>query len=123
MPILLTGGMRTAKTMNDVLASGAVDVVGLARPMTFEPDLPARLLSGEAQAAAAIDLRTGIKRLDDMLQVFWFQQQLHRMADGLDPDPKLGRWRAVWVGIMDTLFASPPKPVPQLAAKPETAST
>ena len=116
VPILLTGGMRTAQTMNDVVASGAVDVVGIARPMTFEPDLPAKLLSGEATEAAQVNLRTGIKRVDDMLQVFWFQQQLHRMGDGLDPDPKLGLWRAIWVGLKDTMFASsPPRTVPAKA--------
>ena len=113
VPILLTGGMRTAQTMNDVVSSGAVDVVGIARPMTFEPDLPAKLISGEATEAAQVNLRTGIKRVDDMLQVFWFQQQLHRMADGLDPDPKLGLWRAIWIGLKDTMFASsPPRVLP-----------
>jgi 2,4-dienoyl-CoA reductase-like NADH-dependent reductase (Old Yellow Enzyme family) len=118
VPILLTGGMRTAKTMNDVVASGAVDVVGLARPLTFEPDLPARLLAGRTEGALSVDLRTGVKLLDDMLQIFWFQQQLHRMADGLDPDPALGKWRALWDGIRGTLFAGR-KTAPALPAKRE----
>ena len=113
LPLLLTGGMRTAKTMNDVVASGAGDVVGLARPLTAEPDLPRRLLENEDAAAAASVRPIGIKKLDDMLQVFWFQQQLHRMADGLEPDPTLGRWTALFRGIRHTIFASS-KPAPAL---------
>ncbi len=113
LPLLLTGGMRTAKTMNDVVASGAVDVVGLARPLTAEPDLPRRLLENEDAAAAASVRPIGIKKLDDMLQVLWFQQQLHRMADGLEPDPTLGRWTALFRGIRHTIFASS-KPAPAL---------
>ena len=36
---------------------------------------------------------------DSALQVFWFQEQLHRMARGLEPDLALGRWGAVWRGL------------------------
>ncbi|MBK7400289.1 MAG: NADH:flavin oxidoreductase/NADH oxidase family protein [Myxococcales bacterium] len=106
LPLMLTGGMRTAATMNEVLASGAVDVIGLARPLTFEPDLPARLVSGAADGARPLKIHTGVKKIDDMLQVFWFQQQLHRMADGLEPDPGLGRFAALAHGVRHTLFAS-----------------
>jgi 2,4-dienoyl-CoA reductase-like NADH-dependent reductase (Old Yellow Enzyme family) len=105
LPLMLTGGMRTAAMMNEVVASGAVDVVGLARPLTFEPDLPNRLLSGASTGAAPLRIATGVKKVDDMLQVFWFQQQLHRMADGHEPDPALGRWSALAHGVRHTLFA------------------
>lgn len=106
LPLMLTGGMRTAATMNEVLASGAVDVVGLARPITFEPDLPGRLVRGAADGARPLRIHTGVKKVDDMLQVFWFQQQLHRMADGLEPDPALGRFAALAHGVRHTLFAA-----------------
>jgi len=104
VPILLTGGMRTASVMNEVLASGAVDLIGLARPIAAEPDLPKRLLSGEAAGAATFDLATGIKKVDDMLQIFWFQKQLHRMADGLPPDHELGRFSALYDGVKGSLL-------------------
>ena len=35
---MLTGGLRSASVMNEVLASGAVDVIGLARPLAVDPD-------------------------------------------------------------------------------------
>jgi 2,4-dienoyl-CoA reductase-like NADH-dependent reductase (Old Yellow Enzyme family) len=103
-PLMLTGGMRTAETMAEVIRSGAVDVVGMARPLSFEPDLPGQILSGARDGASVVKLSTGVKKVDDMLQVFWFQQQLHRMADGLEPDPSLGRWAALASGVKHTLF-------------------
>jgi len=97
--------------MADAVASGAVDVVGLARPISFEPDLPRRILAGEVDGARALELSTGVRKLDDMLQVFWFQQQLHRMAAGQEPDPTLGRLCALATGVRHAMLpgaASPP---------------
>ena len=92
LPLMVTGGFRTAAGMNDALAAGAVDIVGLGRPLCVEPDLPARLLSGEADAALPIRLATGIKRLDSLIQGAWYQGQLARMGRGLAPDPTMSRF-------------------------------
>lgn len=53
VPIMLTGGIRTRAAMQALLGSGAVDVIGLARPLAMHPDLPARVLAGDA---GAVDL-------------------------------------------------------------------
>jgi len=45
----VTGGFKTASAMVDAL--GTVDGVGLARPVTLEPELPRQILSGEVDAA------------------------------------------------------------------------
>lgn len=39
-PLMLTGGFKTRTQAVDAVASGAVDVVGLARAMVLEPSLP-----------------------------------------------------------------------------------
>ncbi len=98
LPLMLTGGMRTIETMAAAVDSGAIDVVGIARPMSYEPDLPKRLLSGDSAAATPIRIRSRIRKVDDALQIFWFQAQIHRMARGHEPDPALGRWTALWRG-------------------------
>ncbi len=99
LPLMLTGGLRTRATMDGVLAAGDIDVIGIARPLTYAPELPTALLTGAADAAPAIDVHSRIRRLDNALQVFWFQEQIHRMARGQEPDLALGRWGAVWRGL------------------------
>jgi 2,4-dienoyl-CoA reductase-like NADH-dependent reductase (Old Yellow Enzyme family) len=108
VPILLTGGMRTAATMASAITGHAVDAIGLGRPMAFDPDLPARLLAG-AEGARAVRIRSRVRKIDDMLQVFWYQAQIHRMADGHEPDPALGRWTALWRGLRTTMLARSPR--------------
>jgi len=94
MPLMVTGGFRTEAGMRDAVECGATDVVGVARPLAAEPDLPRRLLGGHTAHAKPIRLAMGMKSLDAMIQGGWYQWQLAAMAQGGDPDPKLGRWRA-----------------------------
>jgi len=39
-PLMLTGGFKTRARAEDAVASGAVDIVGLARTLVLEPSLP-----------------------------------------------------------------------------------
>ncbi|MDP9813479.1 hypothetical protein J2W42_006353 [Rhizobium tibeticum] len=39
-PLMLTGGFKTRAQAEDAVASGAVDIVGLARALVLEPALP-----------------------------------------------------------------------------------
>jgi 2,4-dienoyl-CoA reductase-like NADH-dependent reductase (Old Yellow Enzyme family) len=94
LPLMVTGGFRTLAGMVDARAT-AVDVIGLARPMALEPDLPARMLAGEATSARAVHLEVGVRRLDDLLQIGWYQRQLLRIGRGQAPDPGLGRYSTI----------------------------
>lgn len=95
MPLMVTGGFRTAEGMNRALSSGAIDVVGMARPLAVEPDLSARLIEGRSESALPIRLATGFKTLDSLIQGGWYQVQIERVARGLDPDPRASRARAL----------------------------
>jgi 2,4-dienoyl-CoA reductase-like NADH-dependent reductase (Old Yellow Enzyme family) len=105
LPLMLTGGFRSRAGMDAALASGAVDVVGLARPLAVEPDLPNRLLADASTRALSIRLDTPSKLLDAAIGGAWHQYQLQRMADGEAPDPKLGRTRALWRYVAGMLRA------------------
>jgi 2,4-dienoyl-CoA reductase-like NADH-dependent reductase (Old Yellow Enzyme family) len=94
-PLMLTGGFRTRGAMESAIAGGAIDLVGLARPLAVEPDLPARMLSGAAHGAVPVQLHTGIRSLDGMITGSWYQVQIERLARGLPADPTLARWSAV----------------------------
>ncbi|KAF5658550.1 NADH:flavin oxidoreductase NADH oxidase [Fusarium heterosporum] len=40
LPLLVTGGFRSRKVIEDALASGSLDIVGLARPAMLDPSVP-----------------------------------------------------------------------------------
>lgn len=88
-PLMVTGGFRSVAGMNDAIASGAVDFVGIARSLAIEPDLPKRLLQGLEPVHAVRPIRTGIAAVDRMalLEVAWYARQLRRMGAGADPKP------------------------------------
>jgi 2,4-dienoyl-CoA reductase-like NADH-dependent reductase (Old Yellow Enzyme family) len=46
-PLMLTGGFKTRREAAAAVTSGAVDVVGLARALVIDPDLPAKWLRPE----------------------------------------------------------------------------
>lgn len=95
MPVMLTGGFRSSAAMDQALDSGAIDVVGLARPLCVEPNLPARLLADPEARAADIRLSTGIKALDSMIESGWYTAQIKRLGQGKDPEPRSSRLRAL----------------------------
>ena len=95
LPLMLTGGLRQREVMESALggvsSKSSVDIAGLARPLAVEPDLPARLLSGEADGAADIAPPPFKSRsLEGLTQGAWYGEQMRRMARGEDPDPGLG---------------------------------
>jgi len=96
LPLLLTGGFRSRRGMTAALQSGAVDMVGMARPMIVEPDLPARLLSGSSEAALPDGLPTGLGKLGGGLSMVWYSWQLGRMGRGYAPAPKAWLLRALF---------------------------
>jgi tRNA-dihydrouridine synthase len=94
-PLMLTGGLRTAAAMRQVVNDGTVDMVGLARPLALEPDLPGRILQGTTEASAVRPLQLGWAPVDAMIEAGWHGAQIARLGDGKDPAPSLARWRAI----------------------------
>jgi 2,4-dienoyl-CoA reductase-like NADH-dependent reductase (Old Yellow Enzyme family) len=102
VPIMLTGGFRTRHAMNDAVASGAVAVVGLARPITYEPDLPHRLLEGTAQKSLVTPKTLGHKNIDDLLNSAWHQQQIARLGRGKTVRPHRSPTTALAIALLTT---------------------
>lgn len=103
LPLMVTGGFRSRGGMNEAISDGATDVVGLARPIATEPDLFGRLVRGETDTAQPLEVGVGVKLFDDVLQIQWFQRQLARMGEGLEPDRELGRWGTIF-GALTTMY-------------------
>jgi 2,4-dienoyl-CoA reductase-like NADH-dependent reductase (Old Yellow Enzyme family) len=89
VPLMVTGGFRTADGMNAALRTGSLDVVGLARLLAIDPDVPAALLQGRDSAQQVRPIKTGIKAVDrmGMMEVWWYERQLKRIAKGSEPRP------------------------------------
>lgn len=110
IPLMVTGGFRTAEGMAAALASGACDIIGLARPLCIEPDGPARLLANPAHSLPQPErtLRLGpgplsprgtlpiVKLLNGFGAQAWFCRQILSLAEGKAPDPALPVWKALW---------------------------
>ena len=95
VPLMVTGGFRTAEGMEAALRSGAVDVVGIARLMAIDPDAPASLLNGLNSKQQVRPIRTGIQQVDRLgvMEVLWYTLQLKRIAAGGEPRPQeSGLW-------------------------------
>lgn len=88
LPLLLTGGFRTPAGMSEAVTSGAVDLVGVARPLVLEPAFPARVLDGTLTASVVRPRRLGVYSIDGMTELAWYAQQMARIAGGKQPDPK-----------------------------------
>ena len=49
VPLMVTGGFRRRDAMEQALADGAADLIGIGRPMCVDTDAPAQLLAGAAE--------------------------------------------------------------------------
>jgi 2,4-dienoyl-CoA reductase-like NADH-dependent reductase (Old Yellow Enzyme family) len=101
MPLMLTGGFRTAAAMKSAVSEGAIDIVGLARPLALEPDLPSRILNGQADVSKVVPRQTGIKVVDGFVELMWHTQQIHRMGAGRDPDPDRSPWYTLALALLE----------------------
>lgn len=96
IPIAVTGGFRSRAAMEEALASGDCDVVGIARPTVTVTDAAASILEGRGATLETHEIRVGMRRLlgrladlkalDGFLNISWSTDQLHRLARGLEPD-------------------------------------
>ncbi|KAE9528973.1 FMN reductase [Testudinibacter aquarius] len=91
--------------MNDALADGSVDIVGMAKPYAVMPDVANKLLNGSVQKVATPPVRTGVKMIDQkvggFLELYWYTKQLHLLGSGLPPQPGYSAWKTLWAILKD----------------------
>lgn len=97
IPLVVTGGFRSAQAMNEALDSGATDMIGIARPLAVDPALPNKLMADNQHKIELKTLTTGFAKLDfmSMLDLTWYEHQLDRIGRGKGPKPNLSPWRSV----------------------------
>lgn len=87
VPLMVTGGFRSQTAMEDALQSGAIDVIGMARPFVVEPDFANKLLSSSDNVSPVKPITTGIKKVDEMaiMEISWYTNQIHQISQGRQP--------------------------------------
>lgn len=119
IPMAVTGGFRDAAAMQQALDNGELDVVGMARPFCMEPDIAARLLTGQTDSARRDEQNLGLGRLvSGRVANFgpfraltaqgaaaWYYRQMIRLSRGQDADPQLGFKRALLRHFVDEYSA------------------
>ena len=98
IPLVVTGGFRSGSAMNAALSSGVTDMIGMARPLAVEPDLPNKLFNSSEYVSVCNRPSTGFAMLDyaAMLDITWYESQLFRIGRGKRANPKLSAWRSVF---------------------------
>ncbi len=108
MPLMVTGGFRSTSAMNDALAGGDVDMIGVGRPLCVDANFPNKILSGELEVAPDVEAGLAIgpwifgpnsplklfKVLNGFARIGWYYEQIYRLADGKDPDLSLTAFKA-----------------------------
>lgn len=80
VPVMLTGGIRTRAAMEALLEGGAVDLIGLGRPVAVDPDLPRTLLAGgDGRPLPSYRLPTVAGMAGESE---WYEAQLARLGSG-----------------------------------------
>ena len=107
-PLMVTGGFRSTKGMNNSLNEKACDVIGIARPFCIDPDIANKLLNNHVSETPTLEktmqLGPGWLGLNSPFSVIkgingWGQQafwclNLIRMGEDSDPDLNLGIFKA-----------------------------
>ena len=108
IPLMITGGFRRRSIMEEVIQSGEVDIVGLARPLCTQPACSTHLIKGQIDQLDAYEhalvLGKGfwgnnstlnlIKAANAFGQIGYYSWQIIRLARGEEPQPELSTVRA-----------------------------
>ena len=118
MPLMVTGGFRTRAGMEAALASGDCDLIGLGRPLCWQPDFPRRLLAREVDGVDRVEDRLRfaargwrspasplllLKVLNTFGAMAWYYCQVFRLADSRPAEPGRGMLSSLVEYLRDEL--------------------
>ena len=93
IPLMVTGGFRSASAMDQALKTGAADVIGLGRPMCVMPEAPKRLIGGMAMLPrvenqlkllpewlASLRKIKMVRGIEGFAVQYWFYSQIYALG-------------------------------------------
>lgn len=107
IPLLVTGGFRTAAAMDFALDSGAADMIGIGRPMCIMPDAPLKLFASTAALPCPEKMLTllppwlsflrnigMVRTMEGFAVQYWFYAQIMALAETGKMDEDISPFKA-----------------------------
>ena len=112
IPVVVTGGIRSINAMNTLLNDNTTDFIGIARPLTIDPNIPNKIKQGTYTIVETIRVSTGVKKLDkifgSLLGIVYYQVLMQNIAKGKEPKATKNAWpsliQAVYYQGLAVLF-------------------
>ncbi|WP_083629337.1 NADH:flavin oxidoreductase/NADH oxidase family protein [Tenacibaculum agarivorans] len=95
LPIMVTGGFRSQKFCNEVLANKELEMIGFARPFITDENFPKIFLEDENYRVGDATFDFKIKKMKDFAEAGFYDYQIHQLAKGKRLNPKYNPYLAV----------------------------
>ena len=96
IPVIVTGGIRSINAMNTLLNDNTTDFIGIARPLTIDPNIPNKIKQGTYTIVETTRVSTGVKKLDkifgSLLGIVYYQVLMQNIAKGKKPKATKNAW-------------------------------
>ena len=96
IPVVVTGGIRSINAMNTLLNDNTTDFIGIARPLTIDPNIPNKIKQGTYAIVETTRVSTGVKKLDkifgSLLGIVYYQVLMQNIAKGKEPKATKNAW-------------------------------
>ena len=96
IPVVVTGGIRSINAMNTLLNDNTTDFIGIARPLTIDPNIPNKIKQGTYTIVETTHVSTGVKKLDkifgSLLGIVYYQVLMQNIAKGKEPKATKNAW-------------------------------
>jgi FMN oxidoreductase CC3083 (imported) len=96
IPVVVTGGIRSINAMNTLLNDNTTDFIGIARPLSIDPNIPNKIKQGTYTIVETTRVSTGVKKLDkifgSLLGIVYYQVLMQNIAKGKEPKATKNAW-------------------------------
>ena len=96
IPVVVTGGIRSINAMNTLLNDNTTDFIGIARPLTIDPNIPNKIKQGTYTIVETTRVSTGVKKLDKIfgspLGIVYYQVLMQNIAKGKESKATKNAW-------------------------------
>ena len=114
-PLMLTGGFRTTSVMRSAITSNKLDIIGIARPFAVFPNIGNEIFNESQPNFPPKIKKTGVKAIDGMMNIIWYESQIKRIGQGKKPNLELSGWsvffKYLWLIIEHKLISKTKKKV------------